>query len=241
VIGLDLPGSPATFDLTGTPLAGGRVVAARRLIRSGYTSAFTGAGVRLLRDHGATAVMDLRSPRETAKLPQSLGSAHGFAYHSVTIGGDAVRPEPATMSSLADLYRLLVRGHGPALWTAVAQAIRARDGALLVHCQTGRDRTGLVLALVLRVAGTPDDVIVRAHRQVEEALRGPLVERRAAWVAKGRDGGYFDALNRNAPQALRSALDWIDAHHGDTVAYLRAYGAPTDIAQQAVDSLAARG
>ena len=238
MIGIDLPGSPATFDLTGMPIADGRAVAARRLLRSGYTSAFPAEAVTVLRGRGAVAVMDLRSPRETTKLRQSLGTADGFAYRHVTIGGDGVRPEPSTMSSLADLYGVLVRDHGQALWAAVEQVILARDGALLVHCQTGRDRTGLVVALALRLAGSADADIVEAHRHVERSLERKLAVRRAAWVAKGRDGAYFDALNRNAADALRGAIAWIDHRYGDTLAYVRAHGAPPDVAGRAVGALA---
>lgn len=238
MISLDLPGSPVAFDLGGLPLAGGGVVAPRRLLRSGYTSAFTPAAVRTLRSYGVTDIVDLRSPRESAKLPQTLRTGHGFAYHRVAVGGDRARPEPGVISSLTELYRMLVAEHGRSLWTAIERIVSVRNGAALVHCQTGRDRTGLVAALVLRLAGAPDSAVVGAHRRVEHALEQPLVQRRAAWVAKGRDGAYFDALNVGAAAALERALAWIDAHHGDTVGYVRAHGAPDDVALRTAEALA---
>jgi len=226
------------IDLEGEALPAGRRIPAARLLRASYIAPFDEPARRALLGCGLRTVLDLRNPGEVAKLPQSLAGISGIDYIRVGIG-DAAKLEPGSCDSLAELYVGHVADNGAAIASAVATIAGSRPGATLVHCQTGRDRTGIVVAIALRLAGMADAAILEQHSRVAAAVSTIVATRRAAWIGKGRDVGYFDALNRNADVALQAAFDWIDAHFADTSHYLQDNGASEDIAERVVTALSA--
>jgi protein-tyrosine phosphatase len=208
-----------------------------RLLRGGFSAPFDDTDIVRLRHHGMTAVLDLRSDHEAGKLPQHLREVPGVDYRRVPIGDEASRPHQAWCASLADLYLRHVRTNGPALAEAVAFAVAPRGGAVLVHCRTGRDRTGLVVALALGLAGWSRAAVLAQHALVAEAVAPLVARRRSSWLAKGKDPAFFDAMNTASVPALRRALDWIAGQHGTAAGYLAHHGASWDLPRQAAERL----
>ena len=58
-----------------------------------------------------------------------------------------------------------IREHAPpgAAIQPLPWIARAPDGGVLFHCHAGKDRTGLVAALLLALAGTPDEIIAQDY------------------------------------------------------------------------------
>lgn len=208
-----------------------------RLLRGGFTAAYTAGDIALLRTHGMTAVLDLRSDREAGKLPQNLPADAGVSYRRIPIGDEASRPLPDNCGSLSDLYLRHLSTNGPALAEAVAYVVQPRDGAVLVHCRTGRDRTGLVVALALSLAGWDRQAVMAQHAEAAEAVAPVVARRRASWSAKGKDVAYFDAMNTGSVPAMAQALDWITDQHGTVAQLLAAHGAPAVLGSYAAQRL----
>jgi hypothetical protein len=110
----------------------------------------------------------------------------------------------------------------PALIVAVLRAVAvAPDGAVVVHCAGGRDRTGLIAALLLSLAGVDHDEIV------EDYLAG----------VRGANEELRRTTHREEPRSDEELLAW-EAHTSiellgflrdtDVVAYLVANGMPAD-------------
>ncbi|MER6291156.1 tyrosine-protein phosphatase [Streptomyces sviceus] len=208
-----------------------------RLLRGGFTAPYTAEDVALLRAHGMTAVLDLRSDREAGKLPQDLPAEARLSYRRISIGDEASRPLPDNCPTLSDLYLRHLSTNGLALAEAVAYVVEPRDGAVLVHCRTGRDRTGLVVALALRLAGWDRQAVMAQHTEAAEAVSSVVARRRASWSDKGKDLKYFDAMNTGSVPAMAQALDWITGRYGTVEQYLAAHGAPPALASHAVQRL----
>ncbi|MGH3040152.1 MAG: tyrosine-protein phosphatase, partial [Gaiellaceae bacterium] len=144
-------------DLGGLPLVGGGETRFSAVARSEAPLFLTERGWRQLREHGIRTIVDLRCPSEQA-------------YELV----DGMRRVAAPIFELDDV-QLERRGHGLrrkehyyALWMdycrsrmaeGVAAVADAPDGGVLIHCHSGRDRTGIISALLLSLAGVPDDAI----------------------------------------------------------------------------------
>lgn len=235
---IDLVGPHLVHDVTGPWPTGGS--GDSRLLRSGYAVPFDAEDVARLRARGMTAVLDLRSDHEAGKLPQALDSEPGLACRRTPIGDEASRPLPGQCGSLADLYVRHISQNGAALADAVAFVVAPRDGAVLVHCRTGRDRTGLVVALALSLAGWDRESVVAQHAQAAEAVAPFVARRRASWLAKGKDVAFFDTMNTGAVPALHRALDWIADRHGTTADYLADHGASASLPRQASERLGPR-
>jgi protein-tyrosine phosphatase len=112
-----------------------------------------------------TLVLDLREENE--RRPQAKVAGVPEVRH-VPLYGTASGP-PRT-GTIEDAYSALVLERGSALAAAVG-AIADGDGAVLVPCVVGEDRTGLVVALALLISGAPREEVLADH-----ALSGALID-----------------------------------------------------------------
>ncbi|HEY8912385.1 tyrosine-protein phosphatase [Lacisediminihabitans sp.] len=152
-------------DLGGLPIVSGGATAFGRLYRSGRPEFLTDEGWRQAISGGVRLVVDLRNPSEIGRE-----AAHPVIDESALAGiirvnlptEDPDDPEfrrvcgPLLDSPASYADNL---AFSPEKFAAVFHAIAGADGAVLVHCSAGRDRTGLVTALVLRLAGVPVEAI----------------------------------------------------------------------------------
>ncbi|MBN7793796.1 tyrosine-protein phosphatase [Microbacterium esteraromaticum] len=130
------------------------------LVRTGAPENVTADGVRALRDLGVTTIVDLREPSEAG------AHSHDIPVQQAGIYG----AEPPASGRLEDIYTLMLRERGGALTAAVA-LIADSQGAALVHCTAGKDRTGLVVALARLAAGDSADAIVDDYVLSAEHVR----------------------------------------------------------------------
>ncbi|WP_431934275.1 tyrosine-protein phosphatase [Micromonospora sp. RP3T] len=140
-------------DVGGVPTTGGGRVRERALIRTDNHRRLGAAGLAALRAYGVSRVLDLRWRSEAQADPSPL--AADPSYRLVPACFDPTGDEDIP----PDSYRLMVdasRDRLAAAFTAIAQA---PPGGVVVHCHAGRDRTGVLVALALHVAGVPVDAI----------------------------------------------------------------------------------
>jgi protein tyrosine/serine phosphatase len=102
-------------------------------------------------------------------------------------------------------------------------AVAETDGAVVVHCAGGKDRTGLVSALLLRLAGVETEVIAADYA----ASEANLAPRTPAWVDDAEDEVDRERrrkLMRTPAEAMVQTLDELDRRYGGVEQYLRAAG-----------------
>ena len=165
-------------DLGGYPTADGRLVRWRRMFRSDALHGLTATDVGRLRDEiGLATVVDLRSTAELRADGDGPLLRAGLAHHHVPLfDGDAVRPEEMTAPiTLADRYWLLAQYAKPRI-ARVLTALSESEGPAVYHCAAGKDRTGVISAVVLGALGVPDEVIVADYAATKENLDA-IVER----------------------------------------------------------------
>ncbi|MFJ7201836.1 MULTISPECIES: tyrosine-protein phosphatase [unclassified Streptomyces] len=125
------------------------------------------ATVGELYTRGIRVVVDLRSPDERGDDDWAAAEEAGITVVRAPIVPDdpdaAAGPGIASLRTSADLGRFYA-DLAESAPTALADAVRATAGpdAALVHCAAGKDRTGLLVALLLELAGVPDDGIASA-------------------------------------------------------------------------------
>jgi protein-tyrosine phosphatase len=181
-------------------------------------------------------VLDLRSTRERAAAPHPLAVGKTVVVPVALIedsrGAGAAAPALPSGTELGRwfvaLYRRWLREHPVQIAEAVTAAVRA-DAPVLVHCAAGRDRTGVVTALLLRAAGVRRDAVVADYRRTE-ANQALIADRHA--LAAGFPGGRAALAGLRTPEAIEQVLDVVDGHAEGAVGWLRAHGASdTDLEQ----------
>lgn len=180
------------------------------LLRTAALDALTATGAEQLRRLGVGTVLDLReesergttTPLPTRSLP--LYSPDG----------------PPLRGSIHTVYAGLLRERGPAIARAVA-AIADAEGAALVHCSAGKDRTGLVVALALLVAGHDVEEVV-ADYALSGALIAPSRRPQLAHL-EPLDAESLELHLDSPAAAMRAALAIVD-EFGGPHAYLLKHG-----------------
>ena len=111
-----------------------------------------------IRTHGIRTVIDLRSAEEIADTPSPFRDGLAYRHAPFTAARTMGLDRAAVDGTMSDeLRRLAVPGGG--LADAVSAIAEAEPG-MLIHCLAGRDRTGIVVAVVLAAIGVPDDEII---------------------------------------------------------------------------------
>lgn len=197
------------------------------LLRSSALDALTPSGVETLHELGIRRVVDLREPGEGAAASHDIDLVAVPVYRF----DDGV---PA-VGRLEDLMERVIETRGEVL-AEIVTAIAQSEGPVAVHCTIGKDRTGLVVALALLVAGaTERDVVADYVRSGAEVLphRRDLVERMLAdRTLTPRESAEAWRLNvESPPEVMRHIAALLD-RRGGAASYLRAHGMPDDAAER---------
>ncbi|PRY02105.1 tyrosine-protein phosphatase [Allonocardiopsis opalescens] len=225
---LPLAGTYNVRDVGGYPVLGGGRTRWRTLLRSDALHRLDGAGRAALADIGVRTVLDLREAVERDHAPDALDGLGARELHVPIFNDPPGRPAAFT-PELAHLYRLLVDDCAPRLAAAVAALADADAFPAVVHCTAGKDRTGLVVAFALSVAGVPDDIVAADYQLTEQFLGEPFfAESRSRLLRYGVGEDEMETLRSihlDAPaQLLLEVLTRMRAEHGDVAGYLRGNG-----------------
>lgn len=212
-----------TRDLGGLPTTDGALTRRGAIIRSDLLFRLTPAGREALLAYGVRTVIDLRFPNEVQAEPYGIQTSDGEPLRYRNIPLDKFYPDITakinSASASADVYRLILDHYADAAAEVLRTVANAEPGGIVVHCHAGKDRTGIVTALLLRLAGVLDEEIIADYAASEPCLM-PLYER---IVAEAR-GVPAVAKPTADPEAMRGTLAYLDSAHGGVPAYLRAAG-----------------
>lgn len=152
----------STMNTRPLPLGDGR------FLRSDVPLHLTEAETAWLLDRGITTLVDLRSDEEVARKPCPLQSRQGFRYVHlpVTGGGDT----PKSRAHLHETYWRMVDGQ----MDKILETILGAEGGAMYFCTAGKDRTGVVSALLLRHLGADDETIIADYLLSRDNLMGML-------------------------------------------------------------------
>lgn len=159
-------------DLGGYPTADGRRLKWRHVFRSDALHRLTPTDVAQVRDAlGLTTVIDLRSTGELRAEGRGALEAEPLDFHHLPLfDGEAARAGSwSTELTLADRYFLLCKVARDPVARVVTALAEAR-GPAVYHCAAGKDRTGVVSAVLLGLLGVPDEVIVADYAATQENL-----------------------------------------------------------------------
>lgn len=225
---VSVPGLHNFRDLGGLPTRDGRRTVRGVLYRGDAPEPDLAHGVARLRALGVRTVVDLREPHERAERPNPLAADADVAYHEVDLiaGLRDGWSELAAERPLGALYVRALERAGPAFVRAV-DALVTGEGARVVHCSAGKDRAGMVAALVLDAVGVPRSIVVRDY-VVTARYAAPIFERLRARARKRGDVAALERLLSSDAVDIEAFLGALHEVHGGAEAYLTRHGLEAD-------------
>lgn len=153
-----------TRDLGGYPTINGKTTCYRKFVRSDVPFEVSSEDIEMLLSNNINTVIDLRNDDEVLRKPCALKNNDRFEYYHYKIYGDGRIPTsekdvPISYFEMIDDKNLML----PIMKTLSS----AKDG-VLYHCTAGKDRTGVISALLLSLAGVPK-VDILADYQISHA------------------------------------------------------------------------
>jgi protein-tyrosine phosphatase len=237
---VELQGSVNARDIGGLPTGDGRAVRPGVLIRSANLQHLTEGDVRhLVGERGVRRVVDLRTDVEVDGTgPGPLHDVPDVTIHHLSLYPDLLDQAESVSEAVVALpwHGEFATARGPVVsaylrylerrpdsLVAALRAIAEPDGATVVHCAAGKDRTGVVVALALSVAGVPRDVIA-ADYAVTESQIAAIVSHLARSDMYNREVSQPEKIPPASADIMISVLDAVDEEHGSVEGWLAAHG-----------------
>jgi protein-tyrosine phosphatase len=216
-------------DVGGYPTANGGLIRKQALIRSDSLHNLTPEALAAVCDYGVRTVVDLRLAHELDTYPSPFATRqpHGPLprYLNLPIHDMATGALIDAADSTATTYIIILERGREAIASIIkAVADSLQEGGVLVHCQGGKDRTGIIVALLLSVAGVEREVIARDYALSEVLLEPSYQE----WVQEQvKLHGRVPTKPRQAqtsPVTIYAVFDYLDRQYGGVEGYLREVG-----------------
>ncbi|RYL94291.1 tyrosine-protein phosphatase [Sporolactobacillus sp. THM7-4] len=207
-----------TRDLGGYPTNDGRVTQFKRVFRSDAPPSLSAEDIVLLKRLGVTAAIDLRSQKEIETHPSAFESATDFEYfHCPFAIGNR---DPGSKEGVPPLYAEIIADFP--VMRKIMRIIAKQEGAVLIHCASGKDRTGVVTAILLLSAGACMSDILADYQisytyiraQVREILR--------------QHPELPDYIGRTDMEYMETTLEQFFKTYGDVNRYLEKIGLGPD-------------
>lgn len=225
-------------DLGGYPTREGRRVRWGRLFRSDALHRLTPGDVARLRDElRLGAVVDLRSRGELSLEGRGPLEHEPIRFHHIPLFDDgAATDDAAPTGSLAERYLGMLELAREAV-VRVLETLARTPSPAVFHCAAGKDRTGVISALVLGLVGVEEDVIVADYALSQRNLER-IIERLRELE------GYQAMLELLPPETLHAnpetmaeLLERLRERHGSVREYLAWAGLSETDARSLVDRL----
>jgi protein-tyrosine phosphatase len=203
------------------------------VVRADSLSNLTPEGWMALADYGVRTVVDLRGDHEReddppGELPVEVQhvpfmEASEQEWNEIAEELEAVAKQPRVADATRDAYLIFLERFRPNVGAAVKAVAHAPDGGLVIHCVGGKDRTGLVSALLLSLAGVPVEEIAADYALSEERLR-PRHDKWLEAAETDAERERLERITRCPPEAIVEVFAALERRYGSIEGYLRAAG-----------------
>jgi protein-tyrosine phosphatase len=221
-------------DLGGHPTAGGGETKFGAIVRSDSVSQLSEAGWNALVAHGIRTVVDLRGdhereddpPRDVAVDVVHVPFSEANEEEWNEIGPEiekAAAAAPNVETATRNVYLIFLERFKANVGAGVRAVARAPEGGVVVHCVGGKDRTGVLTAFLLHLAGVPEEEIAADYALSEERLRS----RHEGWFEAATSPEELERLQRIAQTpagAILGVFRELERLYGSVENYLLSAG-----------------
>ena len=228
---VDLDGADNIRDLGGLPVTGGGCTRFRRLLRSGTLQDLTAGDVtHLVNVMGVRTVVDLRLSDEAEREGSALSDIPAVRYFSLPLSSAGnIRSDMVADAAEMDIvahYLALLEGSASNIVGAVRVFADEAELPAIFHCAAGKDRTGVLAAVVLDAVGISSEAIIADYALTAQRMRR-ISARLARLETYQRMLAVSDGIKGAATADVTSMAEFLDElrrRHGGGAGFLTANG-----------------
>ena len=220
---LEIEGAYNVRDIGGYPTEDGRLTRPRTFLRADDLSRLPPSAQETLVDYGVRTVIDLRRSNEVEGWPDVFARSSHVTYHHINMVGDSVEAQESE-EPLEQGYTRWLDQRQTQIRDILALLADPAARPALYHCAAGKDRTGVISALLLSLGGVSADTIAEDY-----ALTGRyLWDRYLAFdpsAVVGRFENWEQFQRETCPRSVMlKVLEHLDEGYGGVEAYCRTTG-----------------
>lgn len=218
-------------DAGGYATRDGRSIRWRTLFRSDSHDRLTVKGSRAIEELGIRTSIDLRAEHEVQISPSLLASAGNVAYRQLPLRAEGSDTRAPRARDLEELNRNFFDTGYESFATILAAIAENGTFPVVVNCAVGKDRTGLLIALLLELAGVSREDVVADYALTAEHAGERIAEVAEVALKDGRDPAQFARLMECKPETMAESLAYLDSRYGGAEQYVQSIGlSPESIA-----------
>jgi len=206
----------------------GRRTRLRAIVRSDLPSRLTAKGRQQLLSYGIRTILDLRKPDQVAKeeaIFREEPTSSTPIYCNILLENHSAEVDEQIRlagSRREAVYALILDHNQPQVAEIMQAIVEALPGGILIHCSAGKDRTGIITALLLELVGVSDETIA-ADYALSQVQLWPLYEK-LIQEAGGEEHVSWWLKPIATPAMILYLLAHLRNRYGSVVDYLRGAG-----------------
>jgi protein-tyrosine phosphatase len=226
---INLEGGFNLRDLGDIPTTDGKTTKRGVFVRSGNLDKISVEGQQKLIDYGVKTVIDLRSEWECRNYPNVFSSSSLVQYKNLPVLSDELsensqfKAKTGRAANLAGIYRVYFDNCQQAIGTIIS-TVAESPSTTVFHCYAGKDRTGIVAALLLSIASVDDATIAADYAETTNHIQHLLLEWRENAIKNNRDLTKHDREVGAAAETILDSLSYIRKQYGSIEDYLQICG-----------------
>lgn len=223
-IHIPLEGAYNVRELGGYPINNG-ITSFNSFLRGDNLEEITVKDLKLLEKYGIKNILDLRGEIEIGDEVKIIRDNSNLKYKQISLFGDIEKAasEDITKMIVENPEEFLIEIYIAALTEAksamkeVFDTIAKCKGGILFHCTDGKDRTGIISALLLDLAGVKKSDIIANYQITHTYIKeNPKVKEQAKQ--------YSEGLTYSKPKYMANLLNYLEKNYNNTESYLENIG-----------------
>ncbi|MFA9379895.1 MAG: tyrosine-protein phosphatase [Acetanaerobacterium sp.] len=226
---LPLLGAKNVRELGGYRTQSGAITKTHSLLRADALHNLTNDDCRLLYDYGVRCIIDLRSAGERAKAVDRLPALYPDVEYAVVALQDPVRTRRYSDEfppSMWELYRWLLDDSAEQFRAVFETILRHQNDCVIFHCSGGKDRTGMVAMLLLKLSEVDDETVIADYALTEALMSDVFVVQTLEMQARGLVVPPY--IMQSPPENMVKALAHLKSVYGTAGNYLSSIGLHDD-------------
>lgn len=204
-------------DLGGFATRDGQVTQFCRFYRSNVPAMLSYEEVKYLKRLGIRTLIDLRTTSEVNRVPNQLSIDKSFDYFHISVMDGDIDKLPESAEAIPASYLAMADNHQK--MGEIFKVLTLSNGAAIFHCTAGKDRTGVVAAILLLLAGVGLDDILADYQVTHTYIRGEIIE-----ITKHHDVDLPWFIGRSEIEFMNGFLEMFHEKYQTVENYLQIIG-----------------